>query len=258
MKPKLHIINTWHCGDALLTRPMISALKPHFDLTLECTPQSAYLWADLGLPIFPGERDNPSHDSRLRPHDAVGVNLWFGTYPDILHTFGMTIVCQTHTFNRRMAELGLAWNFSIPTEPMSVDFVPVGPDLPVLPNAVLVENGSANSNQSTFELNPCVPQLAADFPHVNFYCSSPPPVVAPNVFDFSGYNLIQLSQVGDKCAAFVTRGSGVNAACYTRTSMFKPRCILGWTYRMIIWHNQAVMLYDYASLREFVRRAIPL
>ncbi len=256
-KAKLHIINTWHRGDALLTRPIIRALKPHFDLTLECTAQSAYLWADLGLPIFHGDPDNPSHDSRLRPPDALGVNLWFGTYNDILYTFGMTIACQAHTFNRRMQEVGLPWNFTIPTEPLPVDFAPVLPDTPILPGSVLVENGPAQSNQSTFELNPCLPQLFAEFPDVNFYCAAPPPVSAPNVFDLSHLNLIQLSQVGDKCVALITRGSGVSAACYTRTSMFKPRCILGWTYRMIVWHNKVEYLYEYAQLREFVRHVFP-
>ncbi len=254
---KLHLINTWHSGDVLLTRPIIQALKPHFDLTLECTAQTAYLWADLGLPIFPGAPDNPRHDSPLRPPDAFGVNQWFGTYDDLLQTHGMTVVCQAHTFNRRMLELGLPWSVAIPDGPPPVDFAPVPLDLSIAPRSILVENGGAHSNQSIFELNPWVPQLAADFPGLNFYCSAPPPVAAPNVFDLSHLNLIQLSQVGDRCAAFVTRGSGVNAACYTRRSMFKPRCILGWTYRMIVWHNQAALLYDYAQLREFVRQAVP-
>ena len=257
-KPKLHIINTWHSGDALLTRPMIASLRQQFDLTLECTAQSAYLWADLGLPVFPGQPNNPSHDSPLRPRDAHGVNLWFGTYPDILHTFGMTIVCQAHTFNRRMQELQLPWKFAIPIAPPPVDFAPLQPEVPIKPNSILVENGPANSNQSTFDLNSCVPQLAADFPQINFYCASPPPVAAPNVFDLSECNLVQLSHAGDKCAAFITRGSGVSAACYTSASMFKPRCILGWTYGMIIWHNQAAMLNSYAEIREFVKKALRL
>jgi len=254
---KLHIINTWHSGDALLTRPMISSLKPHFDLTLECTQQAAYLWADLGLPIFPGRPDNPTHDSEFRPRDAIGVNLWFGTYIDLLHTHGMTIICQAHTFNRRMTELGLPWKMTIPGEPPPVDFVPVPPDVPIRPRSILVENGPAHSNQSNFDLNACLPQLVADFPQNNFYCASPPPLSAQNIFDLSSLNLIQLSQVGDKCAAFVTRGSGINAACYTRASMLKPRCILGWTYGMIIWHNRVDYLYTQEQLTEFVRRAIP-
>ena len=257
MKPRLHIINTWHRGDALLTRPMISFLKPHFNLTLECAAHSALLWADLGLPILHGQPDNPGHDSPLRPPGAHGVNLWFGTYTDILHTFGMTAACQAHTFNRRMQELQMPWQIAIPTEPMPVDFAPVLPEVPVKPGSILVENGPVYSNQSTFEINPCVPQLAADFPAVNFYCSSPPPVVAPNVFDLSHCNLIQLSQAGDKCAAFITRGGGVSAACYTRASMFKPRCILGWTYGMIIWHNRVALLNSYAEMREFVQKVFP-
>lgn len=256
-KAKLHIINTWHSGDALLTRPLINWLKPHFDLTLECTPQAAYLWGDLGLPIFPGRPDNATHDSEFRPRDAFGVNLWFGTYMDLLNTHGMTIACQAHTFNRRMTELGLPWNVTIPDEPPPVDFVPVPPDVPILPRSILVENGPANSNQSNFNLNPCLPQFAADFPQINFYCASPPPLSAPNVFDLSHLNLIQLSQVGDKCAAFITRGSGINAACFTRSSMFKPRCILGWTLGMIIWHKQIDYLHSREQLTAFVRRAIP-
>ena len=106
-------------------------------------------------------------------------------------------------------------------------------------------------------MNPCLPQLFKEFPQVNFYCAAPPPVSAPNVFDVSHLNLIQLSQIGDQCKAFITRGSGVSAACYTRTSMFKPRCILGWTYRMIVWHNKVEYLYDYNRLQEFVRRVFP-
>ena len=256
-KAKLHIINTWHSGDALLTRPLIHWLKPHFDLSLECTPQAAYLWADLGLPIFPGRPDNPTHDSEFRPRDAIGVNLWFGTYLNLLLTHGMTIACQVHTFNRRMAELGLPWTVAIPNDPPPVDFVPVPLDVPIRPGSILVENGPANSNQSNFDLNPCLPQLAADFPQINFYCASPPAFSAPNVFDLSQLNLIQLSQVGDQCAAFITRGSGINAACYTRASMFKPRCILGWTLRVIIWHNRVDFLHSHEQLTAFVRHAIP-
>ena len=257
MKPKLHIINTWHGGDALLTRPMINSLRPHFDLTLECTHESAYLWADLGLPIVKGEPNNTSHDSRHRPQDAIGVNLWFGTYYDILQTHGMTFACQAHTFNRRMRELGLPWSASIPAEPLHVDFAPVLPEIPVNPKSILVENGPAQSNQSAFELNPCLPRLFAEFPRITFYCASPPPISAPNAADLSALNLIQLSQVGDKCAAFITRGSGVNAACYTRASMFKPRCICGWTYPMTIWHDRVDYLYEFPQLLEFVRRAVP-
>ena len=257
MRTKLHIINTWHSGDALLTRPIIRLLSQHFDLTLECTAQAAYLWADLGLPIFPGRPDNPTHDSELRPREAIGVNLWFGTYIDLLGAFGMTIVCQSHTFNRRMAELGLPWKITIPTEPPPVDFVPVPLDVSIRPRGILVENGPAHSNQSNIELNPFLPQLAADFPQNNFYCASPPPLSAPNVFDLSHLNLIQLSQVGDRCAAFVTRGSGINAACYTRASMFKPRCILGWTYGMLIWHKCVEYLQSYEQLADFMHRALP-
>lgn len=258
-KLKLHIINTWHSGDALLTRPIIKVLQPHFDLTLECTQAAAYLWADLGLPVFPGQPDNPFHTSALRPPDAIGVNLWFGTYDPLLRQHGMTIVNQAHTFNRRMMELGIPWKFEIPTEPPPVDFkpVPMPAEVQIKPRSVLVENGAAKSNQSVFEINPVLAQLVADFPDIHFYCSSPPPCTAPNLTDLSALNLIQLSQVGDQCLGFVTRGSGVNAACYTRTSMWKPRCILGWTYGMLIWHNKAEWLYSYEEMRDFVRRAVP-
>lgn len=258
-KLKLHLFDAWHSGDVLLCRPIIRALMPHFDLTLECPAQSAYLWADLGLPIFHGHPNNPYQNTAHRPPDAIGVNLWFGTYDDLLRTYGMTIVNQAHTFNRRMKELGIPWSFQIPTEPPPVDFapVPMPPDLHIKPRSILVENGSANSNQSIFEINPVVPQLVADFPDIHFYTSSPPPCTAPNLTDLSALNLIQLSQVGDQCAAFVTRGSGVNAACYTRASMWKPRCILGWTYGMLIWHNKSEWLYTYDEMRAFVRRAVP-
>jgi hypothetical protein len=39
--------------------------------------------------------------------------------------------------------------------------------------------------------------------------------------------------------------------------MYKPRCILGWTYGMIIWHNGAELLYTFDQLRDFLRRVVP-
>lgn len=256
MKTKLHIINTWHRGDVILTRPMILNLKNHFEITLECTSQCAYLWTDLELPIFPGEAYNVTHDSARRPDDAIGINLWFGTYPDLLHEHGMTVACQAHTFNRRMAELSQPYGVTVRSEPMAVDFASAA-DIPVPVNAILVENGPILSGQSTFDLNECIQRLAEDYPQLNFCCCSRPPVVAPNLHDFSHYNLIQLSQVGDKCAALVTVGSGVNAACYTKKSMYKPRCILGWSYRIAIWHPRVEFLNDYAQLRRFLDAVCP-
>lgn len=253
MKTKLHIINTWHSGDVILTRPMVSNLKNHFEVSLECRPRCAYLWTDLELPIFPGQASNTTHDSASRPADAIGVNLWFGMYRDLLHEHGMTIACQVHSFNRRMAELRQPIGITMRSDPMAIDFAPAT-DIPVPMNAILVENGPVLSGQSSFDLSGCIQRLAGDYPQLNFCCSSPPPVVAPNVHDFSHYNLIQLSHAGDKCLALVTVGSGVNAACYTQQGMYKPRCILGWTFKIPIWHNQVDFLNDYDQIRHFLDR----
>lgn len=251
MKTKLHIVNTWHSGDVILTRPIVLGLKNYFEISLECMSRCAYLWTDLGLPIFPGQASNLIHDSARCPDGAIGLNLWFGVYPDLLKEHGMTVACQAHAFNRRMGELNQTFNMTIPNEAMAVDFVSAA-DIPVPMNAILVENGPVHSNQSTFDLNGCIPRLATDYPQLNFCCSSHPPVAAPNVYDFSPYNLIQLSQVGDKCVALVTVGSGVNAACYTTKSMYKPRCILGWNQGVHIWHPRVDYLNDYGQIRRFL------
>jgi len=76
------------------------------------------------------------------------------------------------------------------------------------------------------------------FPELTFYCASQPLFSAPNVMDCSGLNLIELAELSNRCIALLTRGSGVNAASYTESNRFKPRCIFGiMNQEMIIWSD---------------------
>lgn len=245
--------NSWHHGDVLLTRPIIQAIRDkHRDVTIQCQESTAYLVADLGLPIIHGGSNWPhSNPPPSTPGGVTFVNLWFGTFQDILHTYGMTYVTQVHTFNRRMHEIKHHDFLSLPAHIPMVSFA-YRSGIQVLQNSILVENGNVFSQQSNIDLNIFLPELSKLYPNINFYCSSVPPLKAPNLIDCSRYNLIELSFISNFCKAFITRGSGVNAATYTEANRNKPRCLAGWTYRIKIWDDNFVIAHTKDEIYKFV------
>ncbi|HLO47167.1 MAG TPA: class I SAM-dependent methyltransferase [Kamptonema sp.] len=257
------IHNSFNSGDVILTRAVIQAVRisfPAVKITLECAEVCAYLWQDLDLAIalYQGREYKGTEPTPNCPDTAIFINMWFGVFDDILNLYGMTYQNNVHTFNRQMYQQDLNHKYLLPIPiytPMITFFGQPEKKIEVRKNSILVENGEVFSNQNSFDLNEHLKQIAADFPQLNFYCSSPPKSTATNIVDCSGMNLKELSQVGDKCIGLLMNGSDVNAACQTEINRYKPRCRVGWDVPEKLWdnlENPVVYAKNYDEVKAFL------
>lgn len=259
--------NSFNCGDVILTRALIDAIRNNFTgvkITLECVENSAYLWQDLKLPIslYQGQEYQGTESTPNCPVDATFVNMWFGIFDDILSLYGMTYQNNVHTFNRQMYQHNLNHQYLLPIPvytPMITFLGQPEKEIEVRKNSILVENGEVFSRQNYFYLNEHLKQIVSDFPQLNFYCSGKPKFAAANIFDCSGMNLKELSQVGDKCIGLLMKGSAVNAASQTEINRYKPRCIIGWDLPMKLWdnlENPVVYAKNYAEVQKWLGKIV--
>jgi len=258
------LFNVWHNGDVILNRPLLLAIKskyPSLDVLLGCDKNKAYLWEDLGYPIF---SLNPSN-GRIARHvttrcawtgtytdiltdfgysvsdpalPGVAHHMWPGTYLDILASYGMTYQTQILSFNRAFTTCDLS--LAVDGSP-KISF-PQKREIKVPNNSILVENGSVDSGQSIMPLDaPILERLAKTFPQYCFICSAKPNLLMPNILDFSGHNLIELSQVGDKAIAIISRGSAVHVCTLTEKNKSKPKFLCGWSCPWKIWDGDGLI-----------------
>jgi hypothetical protein len=241
------IHNSAHSGDVLLTRIIITIIKetyPDVQITLECLESKKYLWEDLGFKIV-DYKDKCGHRARIPtvncPSDAIFINMWFGVYPDLLGEkyYRLTYENNVYTFNRQMQEHDLQhlYKLSVPEVTPALRFF-TKPEIPITvdANSILVENGRVYSGQTPFIMNDHLEEIVNAYPQFIFYCSAPPPSDSRNLVDCSQYNLIELSEISNRCKALLTLCSGVNAATYTEENRFKPRCYVG-VSNYSVWNN---------------------
>ena len=273
------LFNLWHHGDVVLGRPMISAIRskyPSLEVLLGCSKEKAYLWEDLGYPIFSPSMPNNSISRHVSTRcmwpcgstqtltdlgftgsiqEGVAHHIWFGTYLDILAIHGMTYKTQVLSFNRAFAQHGLSLDFD---DSLKISF-PRREEIEVPKNSILVENGQVDSGQSCVPLDTeAIKRLAETFPQYCFLCSAQPGITRSNIIDFSRYNLVQLSQVGDKAIAIISRGSAVHACTVTEKNRNKPKFLCGWVCPWkTLWDNDSVInvkTYDdlSSSIKNFL------
>jgi hypothetical protein len=258
MPHRLFIHNSLHSGDVLLTRVLIDAIirkHPGAEILLQCRAPMAYLWHDYGVRIFECGYDyGATTPTPECPRDFEFFNAWFGTFQDILNGYGLTHANQIHTFNRQVHIHGTQAFLDLPTDPPVLYLS----DLHTLcaPNTILVENGPALSGQCNHGLGAYVHRLASEFPQFNFLCSANPQVNLPNVYDGSSYNLLVMSDLSNKCIAFITQASGANACTYTRHNIGKPRFFFGYIYQWTIWDNSATIVHSYEHLAAALRERL--
>jgi hypothetical protein len=232
-----------HVGDAVLSRPIIIKIRDTFRdvrITLRFSTTLQYLFADLSLPMV---EYNPSGSS---------YNAWFGWFPDILKQQHMTFNNHICSFNRQMEQQALPYRLPFAEQHPMLKF----PDVAfptVVPHSVLVENGPCSSQQCYIDMNSIIPRLINDFKDLTFYTSSLSPGAAANLCNCGHLDLISLSRLGDRCLALLTRGSGVNAACYTEVNRHKPRAVLGWNYPFKLWDDSFVKCRSYEEVYAFLK-----
>lgn len=230
------LVNYFHAGDVILSRALIRRVRPllidRVALELRCMARYAYLWEDLGLPIYGVQ------DAQHEPDVNVNViDMWFGSSEDLLGVSGLTHATQVTSYNRRAAALGLP--ILDPSEPVPpIDF----PERTVRDEAgVLVENGPVLSGQNTAELTPMLARLAEDFPRVPFYCTSKPPSGPSNLIDISSRNLVEISALSNSCRVMIARLSGPFVATLTHGNRGRlRRLVLGYPIGCPIWDETDV------------------
>ena len=239
-----------HTGDAILSRPIITTIRNTFsdiNIILQFEKKHHYLFSDLGLSLM--ERT---------PIAGLNYNAWFGYYTDILDIYGMSYFGQVHSFNRQMEGQGLPYRLTMPDIHPMLSFPPHEGPLAALPNSILIENGICLSGQSFIEMNTLIPRLVNDFKDFYFYTSSKSPVpVYPThgLFDLCHFDLITLHHFSNLCTALITRGSGVNAVCYSDINRNKPRAIVGWNYSYLLWdNNNFINCRSYDELCQFINK----
>jgi hypothetical protein len=237
---------------------MIDALRakyPGVQMILECEAPRKYLWQDYGYPIVtttPNYIDIKPTPSC--PKDYLFFNMWFGVFNDILCTYGLSHINHVHTFNRQMMYYKLNSFLDLPTGPPVLKLRDLGLNVP--PNTVLVENGPCSSGQCNNSINTILSQLIKNFPNLNFLLSYDIGLKDQNVVSGWGHNLLQLSDLSNKCIGFITQASGVNAASYTAANIGKPRVFFGWNYIYKIWDNSADVAYNYDQLKLWIEGKI--
>ncbi len=225
MQP-LFIWNGFHRGDIIMTRPIVRQVLNDFDIkvTVGCYRNHAYLFDDLGVDVISSSYDDndaglgPLDLSYLCPADHVAINTWVGNYLDLLPPSWPTMI---RAFNRQASERDhpvRLHNRGVP----NIDFRFI--NVSVLPNAVYVENGMVRSSHSRFQFD--MQRISADFPELNFYCTSDPLYHGRNLFDCSKLNLVELASVSNRCVALVGKGSGPFVCTLTTANRHKPRAIM--------------------------------
>lgn len=254
---KLFIHNSFHNGDVLLTRVIIESIIhqwPTTDVILECREKQQYLWHSFEREIktYGGSDHLVCTPTKNCPNEFIFINMWFGTFNDILNEYGLTHVNQIQTFNRQMHLYHTNTFLSIPITYTGLNISNYKIDVP--PNSILIENGPCSSSQCSDSIHNYIPYLSNDFPELNFICSNPPGFLASNVFDFSRFNLLQFSSISKMCKFFITSASGVNASTYSDENKFKSRFFFGWNYQHRLWDGNEIPITAYDDLKTKIRR----
>ena len=240
------IYNTFHCGDALLSRPIITTIRDTFknlNIILCFNKSLHYLFKDLGLEI--------------REDMILGIptyNSWFGVYPDFLGTYGLTYKTQIYSFNRQMELQLLPYRLStqLLKESPTINFPIFNLQIPALPNSIFIENGECRSGQNNLDMNEIIPKLINDFKHIHFYITAKISLQAPNLHDCHDLNLIELSNLSNSCMAFILRGSAACVATYTEQNRGKLRIFYGWNYPYKIWDNNYINCRTYNEIHSLI------
>jgi hypothetical protein len=266
---KIFLWNPWHNGDIMSQIVLILQIKkqfPEVEVHVGCYRNHAYLFADigvekihihnnddrnaLGIPFGTGAQISDDL-SYLCPEDCIPILTWLGQYED---TKAHTWESQCEVFNRACLKhnLNIALN---PNVDANIAFKKV-PTLDTKPVAVWVENGPCRSmhNQFSYDLK----KIADLFKSMNFYTTGKPNIETDNVFDCSHYNLIEHSNLSNKCDIILGKGSGPYFCTFTYENKFKPRAIVGYDLQnhLPFWNysgSKMVYLSNEDELIDYLR-----
>ncbi|HTW95930.1 MAG TPA: hypothetical protein VMD30_14100 [Tepidisphaeraceae bacterium] len=250
---KLFLWNNGHALDLIFQRPLVERILDRYPGTAiawGCHKDHAILLGDLPVTVLshPNAPQTGADFTPLCPAGFVSIYLSLDQYADTQHRCWRNIV---EVFNRQAAARGLRMPLETGQTPM-IDFPAV--DISVRPNAIYVENGPVQG-PSKFEFD--VEKLCRDFPQFNIYCTADAKCQAPNLFDASSLNLVELSSLSNHCVALIGKGGSALACAMTRANRFKPQAILDYRddHRPTFWEypgNPMWYVRGYLELRQFL------
>ena len=240
-KIKLYIWNNYHNGDIITTLPLIWEIYNQIDnveIAVGCYSNHAYLYEKTPinqLLIHPGlDRNNDVDDlSYLCPSGYYNFYTWLGQYPD---TQSHTWESQVAVFNKKCQFYNL--NIKLTSNRVPDIIFPFKKiHAPIHKNMVWVENGKCRGPHNNFYYD--MNKLGKLFPDLYFYANANPHSDLSNVIDCSHMNLIELSNLSNKCDIILGKGSGPYFVTFTGSNRYKRRAIVGfdlntfppfWTY----------------------------
>lgn len=261
MAHKLFIWNNAHNGDIASTVPLIWEVYNQVtdvEIIVGAYINQAYLYE--GTPVkdiivYPNyDRDGISDNfSSICPEGYANIFAWLGQYED---TQDHTWENQIKVFNRKCVEarvpIFLVSNnvpgIRVPYKKLSV---------PMHKNMIWIESGPCRAPHSYFTFN--MDKLSKTFPDYYFYVNSKPNVEAENVIDCSHLNLIELSNLSNKCDVILGKGSGPYMFTFTDANRYKPRAVMGrdltkyshfWPYK----GNSVHYLYSEDALIKYLKK----
>ena len=228
-KTKLYIWNNYHNGDIITTIPLIWEIYNQIDnveVSVGCYKNHSYLYEKTPihqLLIHPGYDRNDRVDDLgyMCPEGYYNFYTWLGQYPD---TQAHTWLNQVKVFNRKCNEYNLNIKLNSNITP-SIIFPFVKLDVPVYKNMVWVENGNCRGPHNNFYYD--MNKLGSLFPNFYFYTTSDPNSNLPNVINCSHLNLVELSNLSNKCDIILGKGSGPYFTTFTSANRYKFRAIVG-------------------------------
>jgi hypothetical protein len=273
MTHKLYLWNNWHNGDIITTIPLIWEIYNQIDnveIVVGCYNNHAYLFEKTPIKTL---MVHPNNDRDIHgtpfgfgsnvvddlgymcPEGYTNIYTWLGQYID---THAHNWKNQVEVFNRKCEENNIPINLISNIVP-GIKFPYVKLDVPMHSKMIWVENSKCRSGHSEFNYD--MNKLGTLFPDLFFYTNADPQSNLSNVINCSHLNLIELSNLSNKCDVILGKGSGPYFATFTDTNRYKPRAVVGYNLRahLPFWeYTDSSLQYinDENSLIDYLKNII--
>jgi FkbM family methyltransferase len=182
------------------------------------------------------------------PSDTLFINVWFGTFNDILRTYGMTYANLVHTFNRQMEQYDLpAYRLQVPKHTPMVRFFYQETVTGIKKNAVMVENGEVQTAIGNYYLPTDAPNDAIIAHMKNGRVFEPWIIEIANKYIKKGSTVLDIGANFGQMSLIFSKFAGGNGRVYSFEAdeyiyyIFEKNIVVN-NCRNIIAYNKAV--YD--------------
>lgn len=228
---KFYLYNNLHWGDNLYGRALAKKLiELDHTVVIGCYKNMEYIFRDMGcaccgagaiIDVAPFNEGSGDLAPRC-PEGCIPIDTWLGHGWRNGSFIGMTWKNMVELFNEQSPEVKLSY---IPEETPFLDFSAEYDTSLIDKNCIYIDNSICRGAHSSFVFD--LVRMAKEFPKFTFICTSSGPKNVYNIVDYSHVNLVQLSNVSEKCGAIFGKGSGPYVCTLTSKNIDKPRALCG-------------------------------